>query len=69
MKSFKQFLEEDGGVGGIGGAGPANSVGGGQIAGVGIANPSLPNQGEPGVMLKKKKTPVMFIAKRKGYNG
>lgn len=62
MKSFKQFLEEDGGAGGVGGgdsAGPAN-------VSAGITT------GEPGVHLpRKKKSPVMFKLpiKRKGYNG
>ena len=64
MKSFKEFLEEDMG------AVPANSVGGGAIAGVGVPNPVLPNQAEPGIKLpRKKKSPVLFTTKRKGYYG
>jgi hypothetical protein len=56
MKSFKEFMDEDGAV-----AVAANMVGGGQIAGIGIG----PN-GEPGVNLKKKKkTPVLATLKRK----
>lgn len=53
MKTFKQFLEEDG----EGATAPANNVvgvGGGKIAGVGIGP-----QGEPGVNMKKKKTPII----------
>lgn len=62
MKTFKQFIGEDGmGGGAIGGsAGPTNVVGGGAIAGTGGKG------GEPGVNLKKKRNPVMMgIAKRK----
>lgn len=40
--SFKQFVEEMG-------------VGGGGIAGIGIENPNIPNQAEPGVSRKKQK--------------
>jgi hypothetical protein len=50
MKTFKQFLEEDG----EGATAPANNVGCGAIAGVGIGP-----QGEPGVNMKKKKTPII----------
>lgn len=56
MKTFRQYLEEDGGAGGAGGmgggavsAGPTNVVGGGAIAGTGGKG------GEPGVDLRKKK--------------
>jgi hypothetical protein len=52
MKTFKQFLDEDGAAAGIGSA-PANNVGGGAIAGVGVGP-----QGEPGVS-KKRKSPVI----------
>ena len=64
MKTFKQFVNEDGGgAGGMGGgavsAGPTNVVGGGAIAGAGVGK-----QGEPGVDLRKKKrfrhNPVMM---------
>lgn len=51
MKTFKQFLEEDG----EGAVAPVNNVGGGAIAGVGIGP-----QGEPGVSPKRKKlNPVL----------
>ena len=56
MKTFKDFINEDGMVGGV----PANNVGGGEIAGLGINNPNNPNQAEPGVNKKKKKTPLTF---------
>jgi hypothetical protein len=46
------IFNEDGEGGGS--AGPTNAVGGGAIAGTGGAG------GEPGVNLKKKKTPIMF---------
>ena len=36
------------------GAAPTNGVGGGAIAGIGIQNPNLPNQAEPGVKKRKK---------------
>ena len=44
MKRFKDFLEEDGAAAGVGGGGsmPANNVGTGNIAGVGVGP-----QGEP----------------------
>jgi hypothetical protein len=51
MKSFKQFFKEDG---------IANVVGGGAIAGVGVGK-----DGEPGVHLKKKKSPVIMSIRRK----
>jgi hypothetical protein len=47
-------VKEDGEGGSVASAGPTNVVGGGAIAGTGGAG------GEPGVHLKKKKTPVMF---------
>lgn len=47
MKTFKQFMLEDGS------AGPANAVSTGAIAGTGEKG------GEPGVNLKKKKLVVM----------
>jgi hypothetical protein len=40
--SFKQFVEEMG-------------VGGGGVAGIGIQNPNIPNQAEPGVSKKAQK--------------
>jgi hypothetical protein len=51
MKSFKQFVKEDG---------IANAVGGGAIAGIGVGK-----DGEPGVNLKKKKTPIIMLVRRK----
>lgn len=53
MKSFREFLDEDGVA--------ANAVGGGQVAGLGIG----PN-GEPGV--GKKRKPVLATLKRKVPN-
>ena len=67
MKRFKDFLEEDGAAAGVGcGSMPVNNVGTGNIAGVGVGP-----QGEPGVHIKKKKSPVMFKLPitRKRYNG
>jgi hypothetical protein len=51
MKTFKQFMLEDGGA--VGSTGPANAVGTGAIAGTGGKG------GEPGVNLKKKKGVIM----------
>jgi hypothetical protein len=62
MKTFKEFLDEDGGAaGGVGSAGPTNTVGSGAIAGSGGKG------GEPGVNLRKrKKSPLMMsLYKRK----
>lgn len=53
---MKNELNEDG-VAMVGGT-PANNVGGGAVAGLGVANPVLPNQAEPGVK-KGKKNKVM----------
>lgn len=56
MKTFRDYIKEDGAVV----AGPTNAVSSGAIAGTGGKG------GEPGVSLKKKKTPViMSILKRK----
>lgn len=49
-------INEDG-VTVIGGS-PTNNVGDGVIAGLGINNKNLPNQGEPGK--RKKKSPLTF---------
>jgi hypothetical protein len=49
MKTFKEFINEDGVAAAV--AGPANAVGSGAIAGTGGKG------GEPGVNLKKKKNP------------
>ena len=55
MKSFKEFINEDGGVAGVGSAGPTNTVG--AVAGSGDSR--LPtSQREPGV--SKKRNPVML---------
>jgi hypothetical protein len=51
MKSFREFLDEDGVA--------CNAVGGGHIAGVGVGP-----DGEPGVK-KRKKSPVLATLKRK----
>jgi hypothetical protein len=61
MKSFKQFINEDGMGGGAIAAGPTNVVGSGAIAGSGGKG------GEPGVHMKKRKnSPVMgYIRRRK----
>ena len=59
MKSFKEFINEDGmGGGAVASAGPTNVVGGGAIAGTGGKG------GEPGVS-KKRKSPVMMGLRRK----
>jgi hypothetical protein len=50
MKTFKKFRKEDA---------PANNVGGGNIAGLGVGA-----AGEPGINKKKKKTIVMGMLKR-----
>ena len=57
MKTFKEFVKEDGMGGGAMGAAPTNTVGGGNIAGSGGKG------GEPGV--SKKRNPVMSFFKRK----
>ena len=51
MKTFKQFMLEDGAAGGS--TGPSNVVSTGAIAGTGEKG------GEPGVNLKKKRRVVM----------
>jgi hypothetical protein len=56
MKSFKDFIKEDGmGAGAVGA--PVNNVGSGNVAGTGGKG------GEPGV--SKKRNPVMSFFKRK----
>ena len=57
MKSFKDFIKEDGMGAGAVSAGPTNIVSGGAIAGSGGKG------GEPGV--SKKRNPVMSFFKRK----
>jgi hypothetical protein len=61
MKTFKQYVQEDGMGAGAVSAGPTNVVGGGAIAGTGGKG------GEPGVDLRKKKAhnPVMGMVHRK----
>lgn len=60
MKSFKEFINEDGVGAGAMGAGPTNTVG--SVAGSGDSR--LPaSQREPGV--SKKRNPVMGMIKRK----
>jgi hypothetical protein len=60
MKTFKEFVKEDGMGGGVA---PAHAVGGGNIAGTGGKG------GEPGVNPKKKKGPVLItMAKRNPPN-
>lgn len=62
MKTFKQFINEDGMGAGAVSAGPTNVVGTGNIAGSGGKG------GEPGVDQKKKKSPVMSTYRRKQQN-
>jgi len=62
IKSFKQFINEDGMGGGAIAAGPTNVVGSGAIAGSGGKG------GEPGVHLpRKKKDPVMGPIRRRKH--
>jgi hypothetical protein len=67
MKTFKQFVNEDGmGAGAVTVSGPTNVVGSGAIAGSGGKG------GEPGVDLRKRKkkhyNPVMMpVGKRKDF--
>lgn len=51
MKTFREFLDEDGVA--------VNAAGTGQIAGIGIGP-----DGEPGVKKNKKKSPVLATLKR-----
>ena len=55
MKTFKDFIIEDGEGGGT----PTNNAGDGKIAGMGDSS------GEPGVEVKKKKSLVMGLVTRK----
>lgn len=62
----KKRINEDGAVGG-GSVGPTNVAGTGAVAGIG--QPPGSKSGEPGVNMKKKKTPVMFgVYRRKKVN-
>ena len=56
MKTFKQYIEEDG-MGGAMSAAPTNTTGSGSVAGMG--QPPGSKSGEPGVNPKKKRGPVM----------
>ena len=70
MKTFKDFLKEDGAAAGVGGGTTCANI-------AGSGSPELPaSQREPpgvppGVTSKKKKSPVMFKLPitRKRYNG
>lgn len=57
MKSFKDYIKEDG-MGAAAAGAPANNVGAGNIAGTGG------NAGEPGVS-KKRKSPITFKMARR----
>lgn len=60
MKTFKQYLEEDGmGAGAVAAPGPTNVVGAGNVAGTGGKG------GEPGVDRRKKKNPIMIGMERR----
>ena len=55
MKTWKEVspytgMEEDA---------PANAVGGGNVAGLGVDHPDYPGSGEPGVRKKKKKNTLI----------
>lgn len=43
---------------------PTVAVGNGQVAGIGVNNPTIPNQAEPGVKKKKRLQPFMSFMKR-----
>jgi len=58
MKTFRQYINEDGAAAVA--AGPTNVVGGGAIAGTGGRG------GEPGVQMpRKKKSPIMMTLARR----
>jgi len=62
MKTWKEVspytgMEEDA---------PANAVGGGNIAGLGVDHPDYPGSGEPGVRKKKKKD-TLIDGRTKAY--
>ena len=46
---------------------PANAVGGGNIAGLGVDHPDYPGSGEPGVRKKKKKRDTLIDGRTKAY--
>lgn len=45
-----------------------NNVGSGCVAGVGVTNPNLPNQAEPGVNKKRKRKVILGSEKRVNEN-
>lgn len=62
MKTWKEVspytgMEEDA---------PANAVGGGNVAGLGVDHPDYPGSGEPGVRKKKKKD-TLIDGRTKAY--
>ena len=60
MKTFKEFINEDGAAAVGGSAGPTVTVGSGAIAGTGGKG------GEPGVhMPRRKKSPIMMTLARR----
>lgn len=63
MKSFKQYLEEDGMGGGAMSAAPTNTTGSGAVAGMG--QPPGSKSGEPGVGRKKRSPVLTGLFKRK----
>jgi len=46
---------------------PTNSVGGGAVAGIGVPNPNLPNQAEPGIKRKKFAGSTVFKVPTKSF--
>jgi hypothetical protein len=46
---------------------PTNSVGGGNVAGIGVPNPNIPNQAEPGIKRKKFAGSTVFIVPSKSF--
>ena len=46
---------------------PANAVGGGNVAGLGVDHPDYPGSGEPGVRKKKKKRDTLIDGRTKAY--
>lgn len=48
-------------------AAPTNSVAGGVVAGLGVPNPNLPNQAEPGIKRKKFAGSTVFKVPTKSF--
>jgi len=46
---------------------PTNGVGGGAVAGIGVPNPNLPNQAEPGIKRKKFAGSTVFKVPTKSF--